>query len=193
MRGPYVIFLGLPNLLFSTTQLVILCVERIPDSKYILPKAMATCLPALNTFKILIFEFLNPCQSRSGLASQHSHLPTCTLLPSFIQLEFRGAYEYLDDLVAFIDASLLKHLEMMFIHSPIDTPRITPHLSQFIDRTPEFEASKKAAVIFFSWDQPLFDGKSADEVLVLMSLGAILDSHLWHMVQDGSWNGVGSL
>src|SRR5882757_8816904 len=188
------VFPQLPRLLLSATQLVDLRVERIPDSGYISPEAIAACLPALSSLKTLVFEFINPCQSRSGLASRHPHLPTRTLLPSLIQLEFRGAHEYLDDLMAFIDAPALKRLEMMFIHPPIDTPHITPHLTQFIDHTPEFKASDKAALILSGWEPHLFDvslifppsiGKSAAEVLVLMSLSKILDSHLRHMVQDG--------
>jgi hypothetical protein len=56
-----------------------------------------------------------------------------------------GVCEYLEGLVAWIDAPLLDNLEITFFHQPIfDTPQLT----QFISRTPKFKAHDEARVVF---------------------------------------------
>ena len=75
------------------------------------------------------------------------HLPpqTRTLLPALTELEFKGAIEYLEDLVARIDTPLLEWLTLSVFHEQIFD---TPHLNQFIRRTPNFGARNSAFVDF---------------------------------------------
>jgi hypothetical protein len=61
---------------------------------------------------------------------------------------FGGVSEYLEDLVAQIDAPLLDKLFITFFHQLIiDTPQI----AQFISRTPKFEAYDEVRVTFDDW------------------------------------------
>ena len=63
--------------------------------------------------------------------------------------EFKGVSEYLDDLVAGIDAPLLDYLHITFFYQLIfDTPQLT----QFISRTPKFKAYDGAYVQFSDRD-----------------------------------------
>lgn len=58
---------------------------------------------------------------------------------------FKGAYEYLEDLVTCIDALRLVKLYITFFNEIVFG---TPHFIQFIGRIPTLEALKKASVSF---------------------------------------------
>jgi hypothetical protein len=69
---------------------------------------------------------------------------TRSILPDLKSFSFNGASEYLDDLVAQIDAPRLDHL---FITFPLDEMNLdSPHLVQFISRTPRFQEPNEAHV-----------------------------------------------
>ena len=129
-----------PKLLLSATHLVCLRFWDIPHFWYISPDTMASSLSVLTMLETLIIEFEFP-----GWKSQRTSPPTRILLPTLTMFVFKGAGEYLDDLVARIDAPLLNKLDMTFFHRLVfDTPR----LAQFIGRIPKFKASYDAQVIF---------------------------------------------
>ena len=134
-------FPGLPNLLFSATHLFNLCLERIPDSGYFSPEAIVTCLPVLTRLGHLTIKFESP-QSRSDRTSEPLSPQTRTLLPFLTALRFQGVTEYLEDLVAWIDAPRLKLLDITFPELIIGTPQ----LAQFISRTPKLMEQDKAFV-----------------------------------------------
>jgi hypothetical protein len=148
-------FPGLPKLLLSATHLVDITLWGIPYSGYISPEAMASCLPVLTSLETLDIGFKSP-QSRPDQRRRPPPTQTRALLPVLTKLSFRGVSEYLEDLVARIDAPLLDKLEMTFFHQLIfDTPQVT----QFINRTPKFKAYDEARVDFSSWDASVrFDG-----------------------------------
>ena len=131
---------GLPKLLLSATQLVELTLRKIPHSGYILPEAMANCLSVSTRLERLVIDFESPrcCPDRKS-----RHLPprTRTILPFLTKLSFLGVGEYLDDLVARIDAPLLGELDVTFFCQLIFD---TPHLAHFISRTPKFKEHDKA-------------------------------------------------
>ena len=140
----YVPFPGLPSLLLSATYLVNLTLWRIPHSGYISPEAVVTCLSVLTRLKSLEIGFESPRRypdrNSLGLPPQ-----TRALLPVLTRLCFRGDSEYLEDLVARIDAPLLDFLDTMFFHQLIfDAPQLT----QFISRTPGLKAHEEARLIF---------------------------------------------
>ena len=129
----FIPFPGLPKLLLSATLLVQLHLIGIPPSGYISPKEMVTCLSMLSSLESLSLQFsghqLPPIQS--SRPSEHSSLPSLT------SFTFEGPGEYLENLVACIDAPRLNELNMDFFDETD-----TPQLAQFVDRTPTLGAVK---------------------------------------------------
>lgn len=136
-------FPGLPKLQFSPT-LVGLRLLTIPHSGYISPGAMVNCLSALTSLESLRLEFQSPLSS-PDLESRHLSPPTNVVLPALKDFQFKGLSEYLEDLVACIDAP---HLNYLFITFFNDIEFDTPELIHFIGRTPSFKAPDKARLVF---------------------------------------------
>ena len=137
-------FPGLPKLLLSTTHLVHLILDTIPDSGYISPEAMVTGLSVLTRLKRLNIRF-ESSRNRPQADLNSQSPPPPPLLPALTELEFEGPSEYLEDLVARIDAPLLDHLTITFFHQPIFN---TPRLAEFISRTPMLKTHIEARVYF---------------------------------------------
>ena len=141
-------FPGLPRLLLSSTHLVYLYLLKIPHSGYISPEVMVTCLSVLTSLKSLYISFESP-RSRPDWKSRRPRPSTRTLLPVLTKLTFKGVSEYLEDLLARIDAPVLDELFITFFHQLIFD---MPQLAQFISRTPKFKAHDQAEVSFSNWD-----------------------------------------
>ena len=142
LRFERISFPGLPKLLSSATSLVKISLQKIPHSGYISPEAMVNCLSMLSQLAELDLSFISPpsCPNRE---SRWRPLPRRSVLPALRHLGFVGVSEYLEDLVAQIDSPLLDSLQIKFFHQLIfDTPQLT----QFISRTPELNACKKARI-----------------------------------------------
>ena len=134
-------FPGLPNLLLSAPHLVYLHLDQIPDSGYFTPQAMVTCLSVLTRLKSLFIDFEKIRSPRD--LNQHPPPQTRALLLVLIHLSFSGVSEYVEDLVARIDAPLLNKLTIKLIpHQMFDTE--TSQLTEFICRTPKFKAYGEA-------------------------------------------------
>jgi hypothetical protein len=150
-------FPGLPNLLLSTTHLVDLDIQSIPHSGYISPEAMVACLSVLTRLEYLYIGFESP-QSRPD---RRPHPHARTHLPVLTTLSFSGVSEYLEDLVARIDAPLLLELSITFFHQLLfDNSQPT----RFIRCTPKFKAHNEAHVGFSDSDVTItlpriFDGE----------------------------------
>ena len=137
-------FPGLPNLLPSATHLVTLRLYKIPHSGYISPEAIATALSAFTSLEELSLSFQSP-RSCPDLGRRHPPPPTRSVLPALTEFNFKGVSEYLEDLVAWIDAPLLDSFEItIFPQFLFHTPRFV----QFIGRTPNFMAADEAHVKF---------------------------------------------
>jgi hypothetical protein len=137
-------FPGLSKLLLSTSHLVRLDLRRIPHSGYFSPESIVTGLAVLTSLETLYIEFKSP-QSRPDRKGRRPPPQAHTLLPALTKFRFLGVSEYLDDLVARIDAPLLDELDITFFHQLIlDTPQLT----RFISRTPKFNAYDEASVNF---------------------------------------------
>ena len=139
-------FPGLPELFLSATHLVHLHLINIPHSGYISPEAMATCLTALTNLERLQLEFDSP-QSCPDQEYRRTPLLTRSVLPSLAVFLFKGVYEYLEDLVAQIDAPRLCELWARFFN---DIDFDTPELIRFVSRSSIFEALTEAKVSFSS-------------------------------------------
>ena len=137
-------FPRLPNLLLSATHLVYLTLFDTPHSGYISPEAMITALSMLTSLESLLLKFRSP-RSRPDEASRHPPPLTRFILPVLTFFSFKGASEYLDDLVSHIDAPRLDSLYItLFNQITFDTPQF----SQFISRTPTLKALEKVDVFF---------------------------------------------
>ena len=140
-------FPGLPNFLLSAPHLAYLNLTRIPHSGYISPEAMVACLSVLTRLETLIIDF----ESSESRPEQNQPPPpqTRTLLPALTQLQFSGAGEYAEDLVARIDAPLLDKLKINFFQQLIFP---APQLTRFIRRIPKFKARAEAPGSLFRLD-----------------------------------------
>ena len=139
-----VLFPGLLKLLLSATHLVDLSLISIPHSGYISPDTMVTSLSTLTSLSRLTLTFESPrsCPDRESRRLSPSTRPVFSALSV---LRFGGVSEYLEDLVACIDAPQLSGLYITFFN---DIVFDTPQLIQFIARTPVPREIKKAELTF---------------------------------------------
>jgi hypothetical protein len=138
-------FPGLPKLLLSATHLVDLDIRSIPHSGYISPEAIVACLSVLTRLELLHigFEYPQSRPDRRLSPEARAHLPVLTTF------SFNGISEYLEDLVARIDAPLLNKTSITFFYQLLfDTPQLT----RLIRRTSKFKAHDEAHVEFSSSD-----------------------------------------
>ena len=134
-------FPGLPKLLLSTTHLVNLCLSNIPHSGYFSPEAEVTALSTLNRLDELWLEFQSP-RSRPD---RRPPPPTRVVLPALTEFRFKGDIEYLEDLVARIDAPQLGKLKTTVFNQIIFD---MPQFIQFISHTPTLKAPEEANLLF---------------------------------------------
>ena len=133
---------GIPKLLLSATHLTELHLYHIPHSGYISPEAMVACLSTLTSLEGLYLEFESP-PPRPYWESRHLPPQTRTVLPVLNGFTFKGVVEYLEYLVARIDAPRLIVLGITFFN---DIVFDAPQLAQFIGHAPMLEAFDKARV-----------------------------------------------
>ena len=113
---------------------------------YISPETLVPCLSVSTRLETLEIGFEFP-QSYPDQRSRPPLPPTRTLLPALTSLCFDGVADYLEDLVARIDAPLLKNLLIVLFHQIVfDTPQLT----QFISRAPTFKIQDQARMVFSS-------------------------------------------
>ena len=127
-----VAFPALPKLILSTTHLCTLQLSSIPIIGYISPEVMAACLVALPSLNQFGIEF--PFQLRfhhTDRSNRGPPLSTRTALPSLTSFHFNGDSNYLEDLLAQIDAPLLQNLSATFCNHLVHIPQML----SFIDRT----------------------------------------------------------
>ena len=137
-------FPGLPKLVLSATHLSRLYLFEIPHSGFFSPDAIVTVLSTLTSLQQLRLEFKSPRSLPDGESRHHPPL-TRSILPDLRTLRFKGVGEYLEDLVALIEAPRLYFLNItLFNQILFDTPQSI----QFISRTPELKAHKAANLAF---------------------------------------------
>ena len=122
-------FPSFPKFVFSATQIADLTLLDIPNSGYISPEAMATCLAALPALGLLSIGFRSPLSRPIQITPPPR---TRSVLPAHFRLHFHGVSEYLEDFVARIETPLLGELHVVLFMDLIF------HISQlhdFIRRT----------------------------------------------------------
>jgi hypothetical protein len=126
-------FPSLPTLLLSATDLTSLFLVDIPNSAYIPPETMATCLSTLTKLKCIYIDFKSPTPHPNRPVPP----PTRSVLPFLCSFSFQGVSEYLEVLAAQIDAPHLSfdHISITFFNQPVfdipQTIRFLGHLKSF--------------------------------------------------------------
>ena len=144
-------FLGLPKLLLSAAHLVGLYLINIPHSGYISPDVMVNALSTLTSLRSLQIDFQSP-RSFPNQGSRRPPTSTRLFLPVLRYFNFKGAAEYMEDLVACIDAPQLGGVEIAFFN---DIVFDTPQLTRFISRTPTSGVLEKAHITLQNGDASL--------------------------------------
>jgi hypothetical protein len=156
-------FPGLPKLLLSATDLTDLHLRNITPSGYISSEEMATCLSVLTRLErfTLLFESL---PRRPDRKRRRPPPPTRALLPDFTLFYFKWVGEYLDGLVAEIDAPLLNKVDISFFPRPTFE---TPQLAEFISRSPNLTTHDEAHLNFSDSNVDIKLPQSFDGALML--------------------------
>ncbi|KAI0251546.1 hypothetical protein BJV78DRAFT_1154343 [Lactifluus subvellereus] len=134
-------FPGLPRLLLSASDLSCLSLKGIPHTGYISPEAMVTCLSALTRLEFLVIQFKSP----ASRPDRRSPPLTRVILPALTHSHFQGVSEYLEDLVARIDAPRLHSLDISFLNQIFLDIQQLPY---FIGRAGIIRSYNRAEVIF---------------------------------------------
>jgi len=138
-------FPSFPKFILRFTHIAFLHLLDIPNSGYISPEVMATCLTALPNLEDLAIGFRSPPSGLLQLSPPHL---TRAALPPLSFLFLSGASEYFEDFVARIDTPRLTELRITFFMNLIfDIPR----LRNFIDRTEGLKPFNQAAIQFSGW------------------------------------------
>jgi len=136
-------FPALPGLLLSATHLTKLRLEKIPDSGYISPKVMTTCLSVLLKLEELSITFQSPRSSPSQILPPQTH----TVLPALTYVTFGGDSKYLEDLISRIRAPDLDDLRIWFF-MPI---AVIPQLRNFINGVESPKQLTRAYIALDPW------------------------------------------
>ena len=147
LRLEYNAFPGLPKLLSSSPGLVSLSLFDISYSGHI-SDAMVDCLSSLTRLEHLQIEFPYS-RLRSDRASRRRPPLTRTVFPVLSTLILKGVTEYLDQLLAHIEAPHINVVRIRFLDPPIfDISRISP----CIGPTETFETFDEAYMLFHDVD-----------------------------------------
>ncbi|KAH9080186.1 hypothetical protein EDB83DRAFT_953325 [Lactarius deliciosus] len=130
-------FPGLPTLLLSARNLVSLQLDSVPptysDYGHISPEEMVNSLAVLTKLRILSIRRY-PSEPSSVTSDEHRWRPDppiLAVLPALTEFEFGRDFEYLEDLVAQIDAPQVEDVRIGYSMQEVQTRQ----LSQFIDRS----------------------------------------------------------
>jgi hypothetical protein len=160
----------LPKLLLSANDLRGIFLLNIPHSEYFSPEEMAAGLSAMNHLQLLEIQFTSWSALR---ASQPPHPITRIVLPALFWLRLRCTGDYLEGLVARMDA--LPALQWMVISLLHPLASDISELPQFIRRINAFEISDQASIctypneVWFTFSQKTTIGAK----LTIIFMGAI--------------------
>ena len=139
-------FPGLPRLLLSATDLSYLYLSGIPRTGYISPEAMVIGLSALTRLIDLIIHFKSPAPRPDRRGPPPPTLAR-VILPALEALSFRGVSEYLEYLVARIDAPRLLTLGITLFNQVIFNIQ---QLSYFTGHARILRSSSHAKIVFYN-------------------------------------------
>ncbi len=123
-------FPELSKILLSTNDLVYCVLERIPDSGYISPAAMAAALSTCTKLEVLIIEFLSEDPHPDQTGQEFTSL-TRVPLPALTFFNFDGNGGYFDDFVPRIESPLLARDSNPFWQHDISVNRHVHYKASF--------------------------------------------------------------
>ncbi|KAI9463372.1 hypothetical protein F5148DRAFT_200384 [Russula earlei] len=130
---------GIPKLLLSANQLVLLRLWDIPDSGYLSPQDLGTALSVMSRLESLYLGF----KSRLYPATRPPPSLPRSVLPNLTFLTFCGVHAYLEDLLVQIEAPRLRYIDIVFF---MDLHFVLPELHQLISQVEWFKACDRAIV-----------------------------------------------
>jgi hypothetical protein len=137
-------FPSLPRLLVTAIDLVFLRLHEIPSTGYFSPESLVTGLDATPRLRFLEIYFVHPTPL-SGQIIPDTYPQTRVALRDLTEFQFRGDNEYLEDLIARIDAPNIEQFNATLFN------RLTfelPQLAEFIGRTEELMSSPQRMSIW---------------------------------------------
>ncbi|KAH9024449.1 hypothetical protein EDB83DRAFT_2658119 [Lactarius deliciosus] len=132
-------FPALLQLLYSSTNLVDLQLHEVFESWQFPPEALTVALSAMAQLRSLSLHLLSTANHRVLLPQSWGN----AVLPFLTHLNFRGISEYLECLVARIDAPRLGDIELAFLNKNISFPK----LREFIDRIEMHKSHRRARIL----------------------------------------------
>ena len=129
----------LPKLLTSCHDIVEVRLSRIPNTGYVSPSSMVTALSELAKLEVLDIGFESP----ASRPDRHPPPSTRVVLPALTQLEFHGASEYFEDLVARIDTPTSSSVKTEFFNQLVFD---NPQFLQFVGRTKVLGSFEQASL-----------------------------------------------
>jgi len=144
-------FPALPRLLSSATNLIFLRLYEIPITGYFSPEALVAGLdatPKLKSFEIC-FSHPHPTSASQGSDSPRTYSQPRAALTALTDFQFRGDSEYLEDLVARIDAPNVEQSNITLLDERMFE---LPRLAQFVDRTEGLKSSSYRTSIWL-WER----------------------------------------
>ncbi|KAH9165696.1 hypothetical protein EDB89DRAFT_273471 [Lactarius sanguifluus] len=138
----------LPMFLSSASGLVHLHFVAIPPTCHISPEAMLTGLAGLTRLETLAIEFRYPIPRGDQRLTAPATPVVC--LPALSVFDFKGFCDYLEDLVAYIDAPRVKFFHIDYFNQPVYH---IPQLSRFLARSEHLKPPRlsRVEVRFVPW------------------------------------------
>ncbi len=141
LHSTRIAFPALAQLLSSSQNLVDLQLHEIPGIGYFSPKSFRNALSGMTQLQSLSFHFLSP----ADYIGVHPPSGKRVILPSLTCLKYRGTSEYLDNLVARLDAPRLGDIEITFFNEFVFD---VSNLSEFINRVETQKSHRQADILF---------------------------------------------
>ena len=137
-------FPSLPRLLVTAVDLVSLRLYEIPNTGYFSPESLVTGLDATPRLRFLEICFVHPTPL-SNQTIPDTYRQTRVALPDLTEFQFRGDNEYLEDLVARVDAPNIEQFNVTLFDRPTFE---LPQLAEFIGRAEELMSSPQRMSIW---------------------------------------------
>jgi len=137
-------FPALPTLHLSMEAITSLGLIEIPSNGYFSPDTIVTSVSMLTQLEALSILFQSPILHHNRRAPPLKR----AILPALISFGFRGCTEYLEDLVAQVDAPHLVHISIKFFNQLVFE---IPQLTLFIGRATMLKSPSEVGIYSSQW------------------------------------------
>ena len=162
----------LPQFLLSAPDLVKLNFVHIPSTSYVSPEDMLTGLAGLTRLESLAIEFRPSVLLNLLTDDRLAATPTkpAVHLPALKMFRFTGFCEYLEGLVAQIDAPLVTSFNICYFGEPVYR---VPRLTQFLIRSKYLKALSHLSIRCVPWTQLWFSGEDRSLMFQIKTSGMV--------------------